>query len=57
MVVEKESIGEHIKEAPNGAEVLKNMQERRDTGKKSLGIHGSRQREALTAGLFVLRSR
>lgn len=33
------------------------MEERRDTGKQSLGICGSRQREALRAGLFVLRSR
>jgi len=48
MVVEKESTGECIKEAPNGAEVLKNilalaLKGRRDIGRKSLGTCGSRE--------------
>lgn len=62
MVVEKESTGEYIKEAPNRAEALKNIltlpsKERRDIGRKSFGTCGSREREAVTVDLFLLKSK
>lgn len=62
VVVERESTREHIKEAPNGAEALKNIltllsKGRRDIGTKSLGTCGSRGREAVAVALFLLKSK
>lgn len=59
---EKECTGDYMKEAPNGAEALKNIltlpsKGRRDIGKKLLGTCGSREREAVTAALFLLKSK
>lgn len=59
MVVE--NTVEYIGKASNGAEVLKNinlpLKGTRDTGSKSLGICGSREREAVVVDLFSLKSR
>lgn len=62
MVAEKESTGEYIKAAPNGAEALKSiltlpLKGRRDVGRKSLGTCGSREREAVKIDLFLLKSK
>ena len=62
MVVAKESTGKYIKEASHGAEALKNIltlpsKGRRDMGRKSLGTCCSREREAVTLDLFLLKSK
>lgn len=62
MMVEKDSTGEYVKESSNGAEALKNVltlpsKRRRDIGRKSLGTCGSREREAETVDLFLLKSK